>query len=368
MTDERRPAAVCIAAGAQQLPVIRAAGSLGLAVVGVDRDPEAVGFEACEERVLASTHDPSAVLRRLEPLAERYDFRSVLVRSAGPPVVTAAVVSETLGIPGVSPEAAHQIVDKERLLAACAEAGIPAPSVRSAAKLEDLESPGAPIPPLPCIVKPALGMVGKQAIRMVRAESELAEAFAASRAVSATGRVNVEEWVPGFDCGLVSVVRGGVLHPITLIDEWNEIDGDGAVLPRGVSSPSRFSGQPEEGRVLALARRLVSHFALDTTAFMMACRVLPGGEPVLTEIHLDLGGDRILDDLLPASSSCDVLGHVVGLLCEAPGEPPSEKPLGAFRPAAIRFGADAPETPGGRTARVLIADDAPSLELAMGRL
>lgn len=363
MTDARPPAVVCIAAGPQQLPVVRAARSLGRAVIGVDRDPGAPALVACAGRIAASTHDGEAVVRGLSSWTARYRFCGVIVRSAGPPVVTAAEVSAALGLPGVSPGAARTIVDKERLLAACRTAGLPAPAVRSGATLAEI-SPETLT--LPCIVKPALGLVGKRAIRWVEDRDRLGPAFAAARAASLTGRVNVEAWVPGQDVGLVAAVRDGVLHPVTLIDEWNELDESGAIRPRGVSAPSRFSGRPEEARVLALARRLIAHFELRTTAFMMACRLLPGGEPVLTEIHLDLGGDRILDDLLPASSPFDVLTHLVGLLSDCP---PQALPA-AFQPAGIVFddAASPAAPPRRRAARVLIADDRPALDLAMGRV
>ena len=265
-------AVVCIAAGAQQRPVVRAARSLGLAVVGVDRDPRAPALAECSARVLASTHDPDAVVRGVAPLRARFDFRGVLVRSAGPPVVAAAELAAALGLPGVPPASARAIVDKERLISACRAAGIAAPDVRSGATLEALWPESLA---LPCVVKPALGLVGKRAIHFVGDRASLAAAFEAAREASLTGRVNAEAFVPGHDVGLVAVVRDGRLRPITLIDEWNEIDDAGAVRPRGVSAPSRFSGTVEEERVWALARRLVAHFALDTTAFMMACRRIP---------------------------------------------------------------------------------------------
>jgi hypothetical protein len=357
---------VCLAAGVQQLPVVRAARALGLSVVGVDRDPQAPAFAACDARVLASTHDPATVLRGLQPLTDRFRFEGVLVRSAGPPVVTAAEVCAALGLPGVPPASARTIVDKERLVRACQEADLPAPALRSGARLAEIAPDSLP---LPCVVKPALGLVGKHAIRLVADRAQLASAFEAARAASLTGRVSVEGYVPGLDVGLVSVVREGALHPITLIDEWNELDASGHVRPRGVAAPSRFSGRPEEARVLALARGLIAHFGLRTTAFMMACRITPAGQPVLTEIHLDLGGDRILDDLLPASATFDVLTHAIALLTERSA---SMVPPGAFQPAGILFDGDDdagdPSPARRRSARVLIADDRPALDLAMGRI
>jgi hypothetical protein len=130
-------------------------------------------------------------------------------------------------------------------------------------------------------------------------------------------------------------------------------------------APSRFSGRPEETAVLDLARRIVARFGLRTTAFMLACRVVPGQPPVLTEIHLDLGGDRILDDLLPASACCDVLEHLVDLLC---GPGPDARPVGAparFRPAGLVF--DGGVAPAGARGFTLVrADDPHDLHAAMG--
>ncbi len=352
-----RPAAISIAAGPQQLPVLHAARALGLAVIGVDRDPDAPGFAACDARVVASTHSPEETLAGLREVVDGFDLRGVLVRSAGPPVVTAAEVAAAFGLPGVPPRSARTIVDKEALGRACRKHGLPAPALRSGESLDELDPDTID---LPCVVKPALSLVGKGGIRVVSRREELSIAFTAACEASITGRANVEAWIPGRDVGLVSVVRGGHLHPITLIDEWNDVAPSGAIRPRGVAAPSRFSGGPEEARVVSLARRLVEAFELDTTAFMMACRLQPGGEPVLTEIHLDLGGDRILDTLLPASAPFDVLAHAVARLL---GEEP--KPAaGAFRPAAVVF---EPPEPGAtaRPWRLLRAESVPALESAL---
>lgn len=360
-TGTKRGAVVCIAAGVQQRPVVRAARALGLEVIGVDRDPDAAAFPDCDDHVVASTHDAGAVIAALAPLRARHRFQGVLVRSAGPPVVTAAEVARFLGLPGVPPESACTIIDKERLNGACRAAGIAVPELRAGATLDEI-APGSLR--FPCIVKPALGLVGKRAIRLVSQPGELARAFEHARAASLTGRVNVEAFVPGLDVGLVSVVRDGVLEPITLIDEWNELDATGTLRPRGVAAPSRFSGGPEEAAILALAQRLVERFGLRRSAFMMAVRITPGGEPVLTEIHLDLGGDRILDDLLPASAPFDVLTHSVASLSGIASDAVSH----AFQPAGILFH-DGPAAvgPAPRSARVLIADDRRALDLAMGR-
>lgn len=345
--EPTRRAVVCLAAGVQQLPVIRKARALGYAVVAVDRDARAPGFAECDHRLVLSTHDPAPVVAGLGPISANHRFAGVLVRSSGPPVVTAAEICRALGLPGVPPDSARTLVDKERMQKACKRAGVPVPSARSGARLADVAPDTLPFP---CVVKPTLCLVGKAAVRVVHEREALGPAFDEACRLSLTGRANVEAFVPGRDVGLVSVVRGGRLYPITLIDELNASAADGAVRQLGIASPSIYSGKLEEERVHALARRVVSAFGIDTSAFMMACRLQPGGEPVLTEVHLDLGGDRILDALLPASAPFDVLSHLIECLT---GTVP-RLAAAPFRAAGLLF--DSPSGPE--------ADSAPEVEVA----
>lgn len=334
MAEARPEAVVSVAAGRSQETLIHKARSLGFAVIGVDQDPAAPGLAACDERILRSTWEAGPIRDALRPLEARYALRAVLVRSAGPPVAAAAELARALGLPGVPPEAARLVLDKACLLETCARSGIAAPRVRAALRPTEFDARELP---LPCIVKPSLPRVGKQAVRRVDRAQELPAALAAAAEASTNGRANVEERVPGRDVGLVAFVQGGQLLPVTLLDELNHEDDAGCVVGRGCAVPSVFSEGPEEQRILDLAQRLVDVLGIEASPFMLACRLEPGGQPRVIELHLDFGGDGILDELLPRSTRFDALAYGIRVLA---GEV-LPLPQARFRPTALLRPVDA---------------------------
>jgi len=327
----KRRAIVCLAAGKSQILVIRKAQEMGFAIIAVDRNPEAPGFFLADERIIASTHDVKPILKHLEKFMNRYTLSAIVNRSSGPPVVTAAELSTNLGLPGISPDVARLVIDKGLLMDYCSRCGLPVPlsmTLVSSDCLNELEIP------LPCVVKPALSLLGKSGVRVVSSVDELTEAVEEARAASFKGRVVLESFVPGHNVSLVSFVRSGILEPVVLVDELNGADEACRVYGAGMAVPSRFQGKKEEQLIINTAKEIISELKLDTTVCCMSFRCTNGGHPQLIEIHLDMGGDLILDQLLPASSFCDVLGYFIrGLTGERLFLSPS-----CFKPIAILFG------------------------------
>ena len=290
--SHKKSAVINLGAGDSQYPVILAAKNLGFSVIAIDRDPNAPGFALSDEQIELSTFEAAPIIQALHTLLDKYQVLGVINRSSGPPVLTAAEICQAFGLPGVSPDSARVILHKSALMAACSLHGIDAPVCYTASSLTEIATSSLNFP---CIVKPSLSLSGKSGVSLSSNISDLPIAFAGARAVSLDGKVNIEEYVSGSDVSLMAIVKNGQLHPITLLDELNVIDDTNIIQGIGFAVPSLFSGGPEEARIISLAQRIVDSFRLDTTAFNMSCRCEPGGMPKLIEIHLDLGGDHLLE-------------------------------------------------------------------------
>jgi biotin carboxylase len=327
----KKKAVVCIAAGKSQLIVIRKARELGFSVIAVDRDPGAPGFEFADRKIIASTYESAPILSELQQLNDDYEFAAVINRSAGPPVVTTAKLCSSLGLPGVTPGIASKVIDKGMLMEECRRADLPVPS-------GCVVPPDCIIDPLsfefPCVVRPSLSMVGKSGVEVVHDSTALVKAISQARQSSMIGRVNVEEYVPGSNVSLIGFVEDGTLRPLLLVDELNGLDENNRVKGIGMAVPSRFRGNIEETLILEAASDIVSSLGLGTTVCCMSFRCLPKGRPKLIEVHLDLGGDLILDELLPASTDFDFIAYFIrGLTGEIQVVPHIE-----LRPTAVIFG------------------------------
>src|SRR6266550_6123997 len=60
--SDARQKVLIVGCGFPQLGLLRAARELGLAVVGVDANPSAIGAEVCDEFRAVSTHDVAAIV------------------------------------------------------------------------------------------------------------------------------------------------------------------------------------------------------------------------------------------------------------------------------------------------------------------
>ncbi|OGX44373.1 MAG: hypothetical protein A3G38_02695 [Omnitrophica WOR_2 bacterium RIFCSPLOWO2_12_FULL_51_8] len=327
----KKQAVISVAAGKSQVLVIEKAKKMGYAVIGIDRDPNAAGFQFCDECINLSTYESAPVIEQLKQLQKKYEFKGVLNRSFGIPVITTAEICDAFHLHGVSPAAARIVIDKSSLISFCNENNIPAPLNVAVESLQEIRQE---LIKFPCVVKPALPVTGKSGVTKVERVQDLDVAFNKAKNASITGVVNIEEYIEGRDVVLMSVVNGGRVYSITLLDEVTAINDKGEFYGVGYAVPSVFTSFQEEKNILALAQQIVDKLRLDTSVFLMSCRCDFGRAPKLIEIHLDFGGDLVLDHLMPASADFDVLASFVGALI---GDVP-ELPKNNFRPTAIIYG------------------------------
>jgi len=327
----KKHALISIAAGKSQVLVIEKAKKLGYAVIGVDQNPNAAGFKFCDERINLSTYDSVPIIENLKQFQSKYEFKGVVNRSFGIPVITTAEICDEFNLPGVSPAAAKIVIDKSRLISFCNRNNIPAPLNIIA---ESLQKVRRELIKYPCIIKPALSVAGKSGVIMVEQERDVVPAFIREKNASVTGIVSIEEYIEGSDVTLMSVVKEGRVFPITLLDEITAINDDGGFYGVGYSVPSTFTGSQDEENLLSLAQQLVDKLCLATTVLLMSCRCDCGKVPKLIEAHLDFGGDLVLDHLIPSSTDIDVLAVFIATLV---GDMPVF-PKNNFRPTAIIYG------------------------------
>jgi hypothetical protein len=311
-----RPAVVSLAAGASQLVLLERVRAAGLAVVAVDRDPEAPGFALADARVVHSTHEAAGLAERLRALPG-LELRGVLTRSSGAPVLAAARVARELGLPGLDPDLAARASTKPGLVGLAREAGVPAPPGISTSSADDSRLAALH---WPRVVRPACTRVGKLGIRCVEGPAEFERAFAQAASSSADGVVRVEALVPGEDVVVAGTLEAGQARIRTVFDEDTRFGPDGLVRGHGFRWPSRVATGPHGRRVREAALRFLASHRLGTGVFFLTFRIDRRGAPgvCLLEAHLDLPGDHLLETFLPACGGPDFLGQALALATGAP--------------------------------------------------
>jgi carbamoylphosphate synthase large subunit len=299
-------ALICIAAGSSQIPVIKAAKEEGLKVIAVDQNMYAPGLKYADETIIQSTYNADLIIRELYKYGDKYNFKGVITRSSGIPVITVAEIADEFGLPGVNPSTAINIVYKDKLMNECEKLMIPAPKHQKVTSVKEINWK---ILKYPIVIKPSLGLIGKSGVIKVSNKQDLMTEFDITKRTSYNGIVDIQGYESGHDIILMGFSINGKLHPVILIDEINYFDKHGNVEMVGLRVPSIVSESKYE--IYNFAQDVIQKLNINTSPFLMSCKYQGENLIKLIEIHLDLGGDRILEDLLPMSSDVDFIKLVI---------------------------------------------------------
>lgn len=276
-------------AGPNQLPIIRAAGRLGLRTIAIDRNPQATGRAVADRFVRVDLEDQHEIDRAL---ADEH-ISGVVARVTAPGALAAAQqIARSRGLPGPEPALLRASTRKRALAGAVDET-----SLRSPARIADPTARDLAAGPL--LVRPDVTKRGKAGITRVDRAERLEAALDLAAACSANGRIDTARWIDGADVSVLAQLDRGRAWPIAIWDEWVGYDAAGAILGIGVGMPSDLRARdPRVGSALeAVARR----FGESRGLVMLSLRLDPRGGVWLIEIHLGIGGDAIAEQLLPTA-------------------------------------------------------------------
>jgi biotin carboxylase len=201
-----------LGASVSQLAAIRRARELGLWVVAVDGDPDAIGFTEADVAEAVDFSDVPAVIE----LARRHRVDGVVAISSDRAVPVAAAVAESLGLPGLSSEVALRMTDKGYMRERLAEAGITQPAFTLIDADTDLES-ALEVVGTPAVVKP-VDSGGQRGLYLLETVEELRNVLPGTLSYSRAGRAILERFVAGSELNVMAVVDGGEPRVLTLSD------------------------------------------------------------------------------------------------------------------------------------------------------
>lgn len=156
---------------------IQAAQRLGLYPITLSADPTQYDYLAAEaiEAIRVDTDDLDALIRECSRLRETHDIAGITGFAGEDELVSATVgkLCRHFDLPGPNPASIERCCDKFLQRQLLAEAGVPMPAYRLAAKATDVERSAAEIG-LPVVLKPAIG-IGSFGVRLCRNVEEVAE-------------------------------------------------------------------------------------------------------------------------------------------------------------------------------------------------
>lgn len=284
-----------------QLPAIRKAKEMGIQVIAVDMNPNAIGFK--ESDVICetiSTIDTDGVLKA----ARKYAIDGIMTLASDMPMSTVAAVASELGLVGVSKRTALNATNKAEMRKCFEMHDVPIPEYY---RVNDMEEYLHAVKHFTqkCIVKPAdnSGSRGVILLSNLQDSEYVQNAYHYSKQFSKDGVLVVEEYMEGPEVSVETLSLDGKCHVIQITDKITT--GAPYFVEMGHTQPS------------GLSEKIKSQIEKVTIAAVQAVGIQDGPShteiivtadgPKIVELGARLGGDNITTHLVPLSTGVNMV-------------------------------------------------------------
>ena len=324
-TRRREPRTlVVLGASSDQLFLIRTAREMGLSVLAFDQNPASPGFREANEHATVSTRDVPAICAALDEHAARPDtapIAGVMTMGSDIPEIVSAVAAH-LGTPGIDPESARIATDKFAMKERFRERDVPIPWFEEIGSVDELrhitEARGFPL-----VIKP-IDRSGSRGVFQLRPGDDLDRLFGEARDVSFSGRVQVEEYLPGLQISTESVLWNGRAFTPGFADRNYEMNERFApqVMENGGWVPSILGAKGRRA-----VERVVEQASLAlgvTNGVTKGDVVMTPDGPKIIEVAARLSGGDFCESLVPLGTGVNYVRCAIQI---AIGEAPNLEEL-----------------------------------------
>lgn len=300
-----------------QVPAIEKAKSMGLEVIVVDMNPDAVGFKIPGIlKEVISTIDTPAILEA----AKRHQINGIMTLASDMPMQSVAVVCHELGLVGISEDTALKATNKAFMRDALKEAGVPIPLYFRVKEKEEFKRAVENVHAFgyKCIVKPADNS-GSRGVDLLNENTDIDKAYDYTVQFSRSGEIVVEEYMEGPEVSVETIAFDGSVHVIQITDKLTT--GAPYFVEMGHSQPSQLNEDVKKS-ISELAIAANKAIGITDGPSHTEIKVTKDG-PKIVELGARLGGDCITTHLVPLSTGVDMVENTIRI---AIGEKPELSP------------------------------------------
>lgn len=300
-----------------QLPAIVCAKEMGLQVIVVDMDENAIGFkETGIIKEVISTIDTENIL----VAAKKHHIDGITTICTDLPMRAVARVAKELGLAGISEEAAYKATNKAAMRECLKKNGVPIPQFY---KVESKEEYMDAIKGFKnkCVVK-AVDNSGSRGIQLIEDVSNskiVSDAYDYCKPFSRCGEILIEEYMEGPEVCVETLNTDGICYPIQITDQLKKAPP--YFTDAGYNQPSLLDEKTkDEIRKVAIA----ANTALENFTGSSCTEIIVTKEgPKVVEVGPRLAGDCMTTHLVPLSTGVDMVKAVINI---AMGEKVDLKP------------------------------------------
>ncbi|WP_082989552.1 ATP-grasp domain-containing protein [Christensenella intestinihominis] len=292
-----------LGAGILQLPAILKAKEMGLEVIAVDQDKDAVGFLHADVKCVVSTIDIEGVAKA----ADHYGVDGIMTLATDMPVRSVAAVCDKNNLPGLPGEAALLATDKSFMRERLREKNIDIPAFYTVSDYEQyLQAVEALKTKI--IVKPTDNS-GSKGIYLLQSLSDAGKAYRHAMSYSRSGKILVEEYMQGPEVSVEAITQNNRTHIIAITDKITT--GPPNFVEMGHSQQSRLD-KATKNQIEAVTIETIQAIGINQAASHTELKITENGVKVV-EIGARLGGDHITTKLVPLSTGIDLVKECIKL-------------------------------------------------------
>jgi len=299
-----------IGAGVEQVPAYEAAKRRGLLVVGTDMNPDAPGFELADYKILVSTRDAEATKKQAVKFHASRPVHGVMTIANDVPY-TVASVAHAIGLPSISLEAARCVIDKLLMKERFKSHGVACPWFASVDNVEQLRSFVNDGSRRDFVLKPVDGR-GARGVLLIDTSVDFDWVFAESRRWGDSGRLILEEFIPGMQLSTESYILDGKCYTPAIAERnYSRLEQfrpniieDGGTIPALLDTTTKKAIDNlilRGASALGITEGLIKgDIVIDNT-----------GRPLIIELAARLSGGWFATHQIPAASGVSLVEAVI---------------------------------------------------------
>lgn len=292
-----------------QFPAIKKAKDMGLDVVVVDMNPNAIGFNIPNvKKEVISTNDKLSVLQA----AKKHNINAILTIASDRPVMTVSYVAKELGLIGISEESALKATNKSIMRKCLKDNNIPIPIFYVAKSLEEcyssiqkIKKRGSNV-----ILKPSDNSGSRGIVFLSDFSKEfIKRCYEYTKKYSYNGDILVEEFMEGPEVSVESIVVKNKCNIIQITDKLTS--GVPYFVEMGHSQPSILPHKIKE-EIEKITIEANKAIGIENSPSHTEIKITEDG-PKIVEIGARLGGDNIANQLTFLSTGIDMVEDSIKL-------------------------------------------------------
>ncbi len=303
-----------IGGGVFQLPAIKTAKAMGLKVAVTDYNPEAAGMRLADFPIVVSTRNINLTVNTTREFHQTCPLDGVMTVGTDASQ-TVAAVADALDLPGIPFEVAERATDKIKMRYCLREHNVPIPDFRPVWSLQEAEMALKDLP-LPLVIKPCDNM-GARGVKKIFRPEDLIPAFQEAKEASISGKLILEEFMPGPELSLDALIFDGRIEITGIADR--HIEREPYFVEVGHTLPSNLpEAQLEE--VKDVFRQAIRALGIDHGAAKGDIKLTSEG-PKIVEVAARLSGGWMSAHTYPLSSGVNLMKAAIQV---ALGETPTD--------------------------------------------